>query len=201
METKCDSYDIYRRESIQSGLEFQDFIMERLHLLGTSLNTYASKKGQYGSGENMLGMEIKHDREMASTGNLYIEYAEKAKPREGPYVPSGICRSDNSWLFGIGDRLLFFIFAISTLRRAYDRRDELGFRKVRKPTSLAFLIPINDPPIHNGHPPPPCARKLCARIIEFDFDGKIKKVTNGADAVAIDLHGIEDPIIQGRFKF
>ena len=52
-----------------------------------------------------------------ATGNIYIETAEKAIPREGPYVQSGIYRDDESWLYGIGDYSKFYIFGKKCLKK------------------------------------------------------------------------------------
>lgn len=181
METSAEHYQEYRQRKLDSGLAFQDFIMERLHLIGTILQPLCSREGQL-KGENLLGMEIKHDEKMRLTGNLYIEVAEKARPREGDYVPSGIFRNDNTWLYGIGDRLEFYIFPKSTLRNCWAKRDVLGFREPPpKPTSRGFLIPAIQ------------AEKMYARKILFEFGGAIKTVLVGGQKTAIPLESIQTP--------
>lgn len=155
--------------------------MERAHRIGMVLNPYCSKRGQL-LGENLLGMEIKRDGLYRQTGNLYIEVAEKARPREGDYVPSGIMRSDNSWLYGIGDELQFWIFPISLLRHFYNRRAEFKWlREVLKPTSKAFAFPIRKADLY------------CARRIDFDFSGEIKNVLNGTEECPLDLSSLPAP--------
>lgn len=159
--TTSNDYDRYRSQMLKLGAEFQDFIMRRLYMAGTVLNTLASPAGQQ-LGENLLGMEIKRDGNFRNSGNLYIEVAEKARPRNGDYAPSGIFRNDNSWLFGIGDERTFFIFALQTLRRAYgsDRR----YPRVTKDTSKGMLLPIAD------------ATSMAARIFEFSEQGGIASI-------------------------
>lgn len=167
---------------LEAGLKYQDFIMERMHLIGTILQPYSSREGQK-NGENMFGLEIKHDRKMQKTGNICIEVQEKACERDGPYVPSGIFRSDNTWLYGIGDYSLFWIFAKSTLRNLHARVRELGLREYQKPTSMGFLLPVTFVEIKN----------LYARKVLFDFDGKIKEVQVGGDKAPLNLAAIPVP--------
>lgn len=170
------------KEKLEAGLDYQDFIMERMHLIGTILQPYASKEGQR-RGENMFGLEIKHDRKMQKTGNICIEVQEKACVRDGPYVPSGIFRSDNTWLYGIGDYSLFWIFAKSTLRNLHAKVPELGLRTYKKETSVGFLLPCTFAEIKN----------LYARKVLFDFDGKIKEVQVGGEKTPLDLASIPVP--------
>jgi len=174
-------YELYRDAKLKSGQRFQDFIMERSARLGMILNPYCSKEGQK-LGENLLGMEIKRDGLYRKHGNLCIEVAEKARPRSGDYVKSGIMRSDNSWLYGIGDEVQFWIFTISLLRHFHSKREEMRFRPYATATSLGFLIPIDK------------ANKFCARRIDFDFDGHVKAVWNGDENCQVDLssNGVPD---------
>lgn len=187
METRSDHYSFYRTAKLKEGAGFQDFIMERSARLGMILNGFASKEGQR-LGENLMGMEIKRDGLYQQTGNLYIEVAEKAQPRQGDYVPSGIMRSDNSWLYGIGNEMRFWIFAISLLRNFWNRRRDMSLRETEKPTSRGFLLPMR------------LADKYCARRIDFGFDGSIKLVLNGNEDCHVDLssNGVPD---QFQFRF
>jgi hypothetical protein len=168
------NYELYRAQKLKDGQEFQDFIMERAARIGTILNPYCSREGQK-LGENMLGMEIKCDGKYRETGNLCIEVGEKARPRPGDFAKAGIMRSDNSWLYGIGDQMQFWIFAISTLRHFFERRKEMGLREYAIKTSIGFLLPLSK------------ADKFCARRIDFDFDGGIKAIWNGLENCSVDL--------------
>lgn len=92
------------KEMLEKGLEYQDFITDMLlSEIGISLSTYSSKKYQYSVGENKQGIEIKFDDRYKETGNLYIEIKEKSNAINANYVDSGIYRSDNTWLYVIGD--------------------------------------------------------------------------------------------------
>lgn len=185
-------YEQYRKEMLGISAEFQDFIMERMHVIGTILQPYTSVRGQL-KGENLLGLEIKNDRRYAETGNLCIEVAEKARPRDGDYVKSGIFRSDNTWLYGIGNQQTFFIFAKSTLRNTHAslRKNGIagrnglfrwnGFFEYANETSKGFCIP------------PAMAGTLYARKISFNFDGSVKQVEVGGQQSEVDLVSIATP--------
>ena len=87
------------------------------------------------------GFEIKGDFKFQSRGFLWIEYAEKSNAANPSYVPSGICRKDNSWFFLIGDWTRCYIFGKRQLRficryKAYERIQSL--------TSQAYAIPISE---------------------------------------------------------
>lgn len=129
----------YYAKKLPQGLEFQDFVTDKLmDILGISLSTYQSKKYQL-KGENRQGIEIKFDDRMKTTGNLYIETEEKSNPDNMCFVRSGIYRDDNTWLYIIGDYSTLFIFGKQTLRNM----DTMGnYRKVEIPTSRGFLIPL-----------------------------------------------------------
>jgi len=87
----------------------------------------------------MLGAEIKRDGKFRETGNLYIETAEKSNPDNPAYAASGIYRQDNSWLFVIGDEKTIYIFSTKYLRLLEKR-----YQRKQKPTSIGFLMPIEE---------------------------------------------------------
>lgn len=121
---------------------------------------------QFGTGENKQGIEIKLDNDVTDTNKISIEIAEKSKASNSEYVPSGIYRNDNSWLYIQGNPKMIFIFSKNILRllhrsgRYHD--DTLA-------TLKRFLMPIAD------------ARKYAAKVIEVNSDEeKLKKWNNGA---------------------
>lgn len=146
-----EEYKKYRQDKIQEGLEFQDIMMETLFAIGIALSPYTSIKRQIESGENIQGIEIKHDGNFRETGNLWIEGQEKSNPDKANYVSSGIYREDNSWLFLIGDEVTAYLFAIKHLRAVYPK-----YRLIENNTrtSRGILMPIRD------------AEKYCIRKIE-----------------------------------
>jgi hypothetical protein len=114
------SYEAYRNNKIESGLRYQDFAIDLLYqTIGLVVVQYASRMYQISIGESRTGVEIKHDEKYATTGNLWIEVAEKARPRDGDYFPSGICRDDNSWFYVIGNRNIRFVRTRHARRRDF----------------------------------------------------------------------------------
>jgi len=129
----------YYVKKLEEGLEFQDVATTALYQRGIVVVAYSSRRWQDKLGENMLGAEIKRDGKFMQTGNLYIETAEKSHPDNPAYVPSGIMRSDNSWLYVIGDEKTLYVFSVKYLRKLAGR-----FKSIVTPTSRAFLMPIPD---------------------------------------------------------
>lgn len=125
------------KEKLQAGLEYQDYITDLLlHEIGLPISTYSSRKYQH-RGENAQGVEIKLDDKMAETGNIYIEVAEKANADNPYYVPSGIYRDDNTWLYVIGNYEEIYIWAKKFLVNLHKTG---RYREVEIPTSRGFLI-------------------------------------------------------------
>jgi hypothetical protein len=111
------SYSEYYKAQLDGAKIFQDFVVDAAwNLLGLAIVQYSSEVYQRIVGESRTGVEIKYDQKFGKTRNLWIEVAEKARPREGPYVPSGIYRQDNSWLYSIGDYDTIFFFPKVLLR-------------------------------------------------------------------------------------
>ena len=144
-------------KSYQSGLEFQDFVVDLLReKLGIVITNYQSQRFQFGVGENKQGIEIKLDRDILGTRNVSIEIAEKAKASNPYYVSSGIYRNDNSWLYIQGNWNIVFIFSKNILRLLH----KSGRYKVNTlPTLISYLLPIGD------------AERYAAKVIELDTDG------------------------------
>jgi hypothetical protein len=131
----------YYAEKLQQGLEFQDFVTDILfNELFIPLSTYQSKKYQL-RGENKQGIEIKFDDRYKETGNLYIELSEKSNAMNLNFVDSGINRSDNTWLYIIGDYNILYIFGKTILRGMYSSKK---YKEVNIPTSKGFLISKTD---------------------------------------------------------
>jgi hypothetical protein len=131
----------YYKEKLEQGLQFQDFVTQRMYLNGWVMVGYSSRLFQIKYGENIMGAEIKNDQNFRKTGNLYIEIAEKSHPDNDEFVASGIYREDNSVFFIIGDTQTFWIFSTKLLRLLA----ECGrYRSVQIPTSKGFLLPLAD---------------------------------------------------------
>lgn len=142
----------YYAKKLEIGLEFQDIVTKALYQRGIVVIGYASRKFQNSDGENMLGAEIKRDDNFRKTGNLYIETSEKSHPDKQEFIPSGIFREDNSWLFVIGDEKTIYIFSTKWLRKLIDKYPE---KTNATQTSKGRLLPIRH------------AEELCIRKIDL----------------------------------
>jgi hypothetical protein len=87
-----------------------------------------------------MGLEIKWDDKFATTGNLFIETAEKKTADQPTWTPSGIDRDDNAWLYGIGNYAEFFLFSKRTLREVA-RRPGVRIQENSRRTGRGFLLP------------------------------------------------------------
>ena len=101
---------------LAEGQWFQDVVAARLCREGIVLNNYQSRAFQLQHGENALGLEVKFDQQMATTGNCYIETAEKTNAVNAAFVRSGIYANARAWLYGIGNTEEFFIFSVKRLQ-------------------------------------------------------------------------------------
>lgn len=142
----------YYKEMLGKGLHFQDFVVEELYKIGLPIISYSSKEYQTMIGENKAGLEIKLDNNYKKTGNLYIEIAEKTKAANPDYIPSGIYRSDNTWLYLIGNYEEIYIYAKKFLIQLH-KCGKYREIEITRGTSMGYLLPKKD------------AIKYCARII------------------------------------
>jgi len=131
----------YYEKQLAVGQEYQDFIGDILCKRGLPIRNYTSRKYQLNKGENLIGLEIKHDTQISVYGNLFIEVAER-RDFSTPFFPSGIY-AGNSILYLIGDRERYFLFATNTLR-AIHRSGQYPVMTIRRNTSQGFKLPIRD---------------------------------------------------------
>ena len=135
------SYD----ELLKEGEAYQDFLMLELAKQGLFIQCFGSKRYQYQYGESVQGIEIKYDKQSEKTGNLYIEVAEKTNPNRESYMPSGIMRDDNTWLYIVGNRTSAFVMGKKYLRNMYFQarsRSMNGVELKETPTSQGMIIDI-----------------------------------------------------------
>lgn len=144
---------IYKRinsghdDSFEVGNCFQDFVCMELAKQNIILQNINSKKFQFEVGENLQGFEIKYDgrctgdKRTVPTNRLSIEIAEKTRPENINWVPSGIYRNDNSWLYIQGNYMMFWIFNKKILKELH-----ISGRYVEStlPTIKKFYMPIKD---------------------------------------------------------
>lgn len=125
---------------LEQGQRFQDYATGILYRHGIIALCNSSKSMQL-LGESIQGIEIKLDTRWKTTGNIYVEVAEKSDPNNSNYVPSGIYRKDNTWLWVIGDESEVFLFSKRQLQVAHGLK---RFKTVETSTSRGFLLPVSD---------------------------------------------------------
>src|SRR5262245_6326997 len=171
------SYDEYRKTKMESAALYQDFVVDVCwNVLGLAIVMYTSRAYQLTVGESRTGAEIKHDEMYARTGNLWIECAEKARPRAGDYVPSGVFRDDNSWLYIIGDYDTIYIFSKKFLQALSQSRYPI--RENNTKTSKGYLLKQAD------------AEKYANAILQPNASEKVSKLTQDLAQLGKDLHAV-----------
>jgi len=150
MEIKCNpkypANNSGHKDSFEVGNEFQDFVCIELARDGIILQNINSKKFQFKTGENLQGFEIKYDARCtgdagtSSTGRLSIEISEKSEATNKDYIPSGIYRNDNSWLYIHGNYMGFWIFSKKILIALHKTKK---YEESELPTIKKFYLPIS----------------------------------------------------------
>lgn len=142
--------------SFEVGNEFQDFVCLELAKYNILIQNINSKKFQFETGENLQGWEIKYDARCTGDNNtiptnqLSIEISEKSKAENKNFVPSGIFRDDNSWLYIQGNYMCFWIFSKNILKMLfYSKR----YKEHEQGTVRKFYLPVADADKY-------CAKKL-----------------------------------------
>lgn len=148
-------------DSFEIGLEFQDFVMIKLiELMGFNISYFQSKKYQFQYGESLQGIEIKYDARCTGdctyyknnpTGNVVIECFEKTHKDNPKWIPSGILRNDNTWLYVVGNHDQIWIFSKKRLKNLYDA-NRYGCTQTLD-TVKNMLMPISHADAH-------CEKKL-----------------------------------------
>lgn len=134
--------DLMSSKEMEDTLYYQDYIVRNLfYKLGWAINQLASKRCNIEIGESMAGVEIKQDKKMADTGNIYIETAEIHFGNS--FVPSGVNRKDNTIFYCIGNWDTAYIFVKKQLKYLCDNYHKLGFKYTETPTSKGILIPLS----------------------------------------------------------
>lgn len=130
-------------DSYQEGIEYQDFVCPYLAKNnGLIIQCYASKKMQYEKGESIQGIEIKLDNLCTKTQRLSIEVAEKTKESNFQWVPGGVNKHDNAWLYLQGNYEILFIFLKKDLRSYYHKNKPEITEK--RGTIKTFYIPFDE---------------------------------------------------------
>ncbi len=148
--------DAKSKTSLRDGEGFQDYVARKFSdLFGIHIVYYKTMAEQYRIGESVQGIEVKLDNRCSETGRLSIEIAEKSKADNVEFVPSGIYRVDNTWLYVQGNRDILFVFAKTMLKLLHKTG---RYQEKTEPTIKAFYLPIDD------------AKKYCAKMVGSDSE-------------------------------
>lgn len=98
------------QDDIEAGRAFEDYCCLALQKLGSFIRTYASREYQKSHGETGGLLEIKFDRKLASTGNLFVETECSGKP-------SGLYAQPHPLLWLQGDYDCAYLLARKDLLR------------------------------------------------------------------------------------
>lgn len=95
------------------GEKYQRFVAKILNeKYNLNIDYYTNRSEQLTIGESIQGFEVKYDRITSKTGNLFFEIESGGKP-------SGIYRTDNSWLWICGNYDIIYIFSKRNLQRLH----------------------------------------------------------------------------------
>lgn len=110
------------KDSLEQGRIYQDFVcIELAKAQKLNLQNMTSRKYQNEVGENLQGVEIKLDNRCLETKQLSIEIAEKSNRDYQNWIPSGIMRDDNSFLYIQGNFKTFWLFSKRDLKLIHSK--------------------------------------------------------------------------------
>ena len=110
-----------RKDSVQVGLEFQDYVLETLAKeLGFVIQVFSSAEKQL-TGESIQAFEFKYDERCTDTKRISLECYEKSNANNKQWVPSGILREDNTIFYVQGNKHRFYLFFKQHLRSYLNR--------------------------------------------------------------------------------
>ena len=115
----------YYIQQLKESHAFEVYIDWLFRQRGIDIGLYYGKEQQYHMGETAAGIEIKHDKRSAETGNYYIEYQERMRA-DAPWVNSGILKEDHTRFYLLGTMKGFVIFERKWLMSYYHRLVEKG---------------------------------------------------------------------------
>lgn len=133
----------YREQMLDEGLAFQGFACMELARHGIStVPLYSTEYAQLG--DTSGGIEIKFDRKLKETGNIWIEVAEKQKDAT-EWVRSGLNAPDGAWLWCIGDHKRLVLWSRKRLQYvvAMAPRNDPKFplSMMETETSIGWIMP------------------------------------------------------------
>lgn len=153
------------QDSLETGLQFQDFISQKFpEIMGFNISIFQSKKYQMERGESVQGVEIKYDARSTgdctyyknkATNNVGIEVFEKSSRNQKVWTKSGILRKDNTWLYVVGNYHQAWLFSKKRLVELYHAKRYNIVQTL--PTIKTMLMPLSQADRH-------CEKKLIFRM-------------------------------------
>ena len=128
-------------KELEDTLIYQDFVTDVLYNKGFPICAYSSKRYNIEKGESRAGVEIKNDKKVSETGNLYFETYEKRDINKD-WTASGVNRIDNTTFYFIGDYKRAWLFSKKQIKVLCDNYNQYGFKEVETATSKGILIPV-----------------------------------------------------------
>lgn len=137
------------KEKLKEGLWYENYIVEKIKksLLsyGWEVRHITDKDENFEKGDieltasdgERMYIEVKYDKRMKDTGNLYIEYEELAS--DGNWYKSSLYRETKVEWWLQGNTEYYYLVKVDELKRALK-----GCRKVSTKTSRGVVISEND---------------------------------------------------------
>lgn len=125
------SDNLHFEDDIRAGEEYQDFIQHELAKRGIMFCCNTSRKYQWNEGESMGGLEIKYDRKLKDTGNVFIECLAESKDKTR-MIDGGIFKKDNAWLYLIGNYEKAYVMSKQQLQKLWTSNLRYGLIKSGK---------------------------------------------------------------------
>lgn len=132
--------DAKHGNSLELGIQYQDFCQNVLQQYGLHFVCFTSKYDQFNIGESPQGVEVKLDQLCTTTRRLSIETHEKSKASVQKWRDSGIYRYDNTWCYVQGNYDVIFVFSVKHLRW----QEQYGGHKTHETQTIrAFYLPFS----------------------------------------------------------
>ena len=136
-------------DSLSEGEYFQNYVARKFYeRVKISIVYYTTQDDQRQIGESVQGIEVKLDNRCTGddgtkpTFQLGIEIGEKTNIHSEMFTPSGIYAKGNTWLYVVGNYMMFWAFSKTELIRLHKSGKYKQFLGV--PTMDAFFLPIED---------------------------------------------------------
>ena len=130
----AETYD----ELLEVGDEYCRYVVARLRAEGVDVQFVRGYHNQLEFGDTTIGVEIKFDRILHKSGNLYLEIEER-RTTDQPWVASGIYRQDRTRWYGIGDYNAWYVYEKAVLVAEHELRGK-PMLEIERGTSRGFLI-------------------------------------------------------------